>query len=48
MAGEYTTLEEYFEEHPEEYDDFVEDMAEQAYCDEIAEYPEDWLCTSSQ
>lgn len=38
----YTSLEEYFTAHPDDEQGFYDDMAEQAYHDNIVEYPEDW------
>ena len=37
---EYTTLMQYFEDHPDELEGYIEDMEELQ--DEILDYPEDW------
>lgn len=36
-------LEEYFKEHPEEEEEFIEEMARLHYNDEIIDYPEYWV-----
>ena len=41
MYQSYNSLEEYFEDHPEEEDGFYDDMAFLAEHDPI-EFPEDW------
>ena len=35
-------LEQYFAEHPEEEDEFIDEMARLSNVGEILEYPEDW------
>lgn len=39
---EYNSLEEYFADHPDEEEEFIEEMARLSYVDEILELPEDW------
>lgn len=39
---EYETLEEYFADHPDEEQGYIDDMAEFAEQEGILEYPEDW------
>jgi len=41
--SKYTSLDEYFADHPDEEDGYYDDMAE-LYADEIIDYPEDWNC----
>lgn len=36
----YTCLAEYFQDHPDEENNFYDDMAEMN--DEVLDYPEDW------
>jgi len=38
----YDSLEEYFEDHPEEEDGFYDDMAFLSEHEDIIEFPEDW------
>lgn len=57
---EFETLEEFAEKYPEEYADYEQDMADQLYDEyvdrmaglanygEVREYPEDFICISSQ
>lgn len=41
----YDTLEEYFKAHPDEEDDFYDDMATLAQYEQgLIEMPEDWVC----
>ena len=40
----YASLEDYFKDHPDEEDDFYDDMAELAHYDDIEDMPEDWAC----
>ena len=37
------TLEDYFELHPDEEAEFIDEMAERSYINEIIDYPEDWV-----
>ena len=39
---EYIDLEQYFAEHPEEEDEFIEEMYRLSNMDEVIDYPEDW------
>ena len=41
MDAECMTLEEFAELYPDEYNDYIDDMAEMA-AEEILDYPEDW------
>lgn len=36
------TLEEFAEKYPDEYNDYIDDMAELYDHDDIIDYPEDW------
>ena len=38
----YDNLDDYFADHPEEYDDYVDDMAELYGHEDPVDYPEDW------
>ena len=43
MEGKvYYSNDEYFKDYPEDYDSFVDDMAQMAYLGEVIDYPEDW------
>jgi len=42
----YTSLEEYFRDHPDEESGYYDDMAELASQEELIEYPEDWRVTA--
>lgn len=42
MESKCMTLEDFAELYPDEYNDYVDDMAEMAHDDEILDYPEDW------
>lgn len=35
-------LDEYFAEHPDEENEFIDEMARLSNVDEVLEYPEDW------
>ena len=39
---EYETLEEYFADHPEEEQEFIDEMARLQWNDEVLDFPEDW------
>ena len=41
MDTECMTLEDFAEKYPDEYNDYIDDMAEMAM-EEILDYPEDW------
>ena len=43
MEWEYQTIEDYFNEHPEEEEEFIEEMARLHFYDEPIDYPEDWI-----
>lgn len=38
----YTSREEYFEDYPDEEEEFIEEMAQWEAEKEIIDYPEDW------
>lgn len=40
---DYETLEEYFADHPEEEEEFIEELARLQNTEPI-DYPEDWKC----
>lgn len=41
ISNECSSLEEFAEKYPDEFDDYVDDMAEM-YAEELYECPEDW------
>lgn len=43
MYENFNSLDDYFREHPDEEDDFYDDMAVVAMVDDgVIDYPEDW------
>lgn len=42
MEKQYTSLAEYFADHPDEESDYYDDMAE-LFADDIYDIPEDWV-----
>ena len=44
MEKTYACLEDYFTDHPDEEDDFYDDMAILAEYEDMLELPEDWKC----
>jgi len=48
VTAVYVHPEDYFEEHPEEEDEFIDEMARLAAENEVVDYPEDWPMLSRE